>query len=222
MNSRNKFDSRTTRMTSALAAILLGVGFLFAGSAKAALYDFTGTVTLCTGTCDSFASLDVGTQLTGRWEINTSPDGSWSFADMGNFEAFLTNLGTPLEPYNGTNLTTSNPLPLSPAVAPIAASGGGLTTGGTTDVFNELNSGIILHEFVVAPFNNNGAWLIFDIGVGGAAQAQICLFFPTAGCIPGATQAVVIDGQFNVIPIPASVWLFSSALIGLIGLKRNL
>ena len=200
---------------------LLGVSLMGAGAANAAVYEFVGVVTLCTGTCDSFASLDVGTEVTGQWEILTTPGGSWSFADMGAFAAEVFNPGAPVVPFDGTNPTMANPLPLIPAVAPIAASGGGLTTGGTTDANNELNSGTILHEFIVPPFNSNGAWLIFDIGAGGVAQAQVCLFFSTAGCIPGATQAVVIDGQFSLIPIPAAVWLFGSALVGVFGLSRR-
>ena len=191
------------------------------GATNAALYDFEGTVVLCTGTCDSFASLDVGTQVTGQWEINTTPGGSWGFADMGAFSADMLNPGAPLEPFNGTNPTTANPFPLLPATSPIAASGGGLTTIGTTDAANELSSGNIVHEFIIPPFNSNGAWIVFDIGANGVAQAQLCLFFPTAGCIPGATQAVVIDGQFTLVPIPAAAWLFASAF-GLLGwMKRR-
>ena len=158
--------------------------------------------------------------MNGTWEINTTPGGSWGFADMGAFSAEWLNPGAPLEPFSGGNAITANPLPLVAAIAPIAASGGGLTTGGTTDSANELNSGNILHEFVIPPLNNNGAWVIFDIGAGGVAQVQVCLFFPTAGCIPGATQAVVIDGQFNLVPIPAAAWLFGSAL-GLLGWARR-
>ena len=200
---------------------LLGVSLMGVGAANAAVYQFDGVVTLCTGTCDSFASLDVGTEVTGTWEIITTPGGSWSFADMGAFAAEVFNPGAPFEPFDGTNPTTANPLPLVPGVAPINSSGGGLTTGGTTDANNELNSGNILHEFIVPPFNSNGAWVIFDIGAGGVAQAQVCLFFSTAGCIPGATQAVVIDGQFSLIPVPAAAWLFGSAVVGLLGLARR-
>ncbi len=204
-----------------IAAALLLSGFVYAGTANAALYNFTGVVTLCTGTCDSFASLDVGTVVSGTWEIDTSPDGSWSFGDVVGFSAGVFNPGAPEVPFDGTNPTTANPLPLISAIAPIRASGGGLTTGGTTDSNQQLSSGVILHEFIVPPFDNNGAWVIFDIGANGQAQAQVCLFFPTAGCIPGATQAVVIDGQFTLVPVPAAAWLFGSALLGFLGLRRS-
>lgn len=203
------------------ATTLFFFSLICAGTANAAVYSFSGIVTLCTGTCDSFSSLDVGTQVTGTWQILTTPDGSWGFADVVDFSAQVFNPGAPLEPFNGANPTTANPLPLLPQIAPIVAAGGGLTTGGTTDAGNQLASGTILHEFIVPPFNGNGAWVIFDIGPGGVAQAQVCLFFPTAGCIPGATQAVVIDGQFSLIPIPAAVWLFGSAVIGLFGWSRR-
>ena len=212
---------RLNKFNSLIAATLLGFGLFVGSPANAALYQFDGVVTLCTGTCSNFASLDVGTTLSGTWDINTTPGGSWGFADMGAFDALLNNLFAPVEPFNGTNPLTANPLPVTPSIAPIAAAGGGLTTGGTTDATNELSSGNILHEFIVPPFSSNGAWAIFDIGANGVAQAQICLFFPIAGCIPGATQALVIDGQFTFIPVPAAVWLFGSAL-GLLGwLKRR-
>lgn len=209
------------RYKALVAFVLLAATTTVASTANAATYNFSGVVTLCTGTCDSFASLSLGTEVTGNWEILTTPNGSWSFADMGAFAAEVFNPGAPLEPFNGTNPTTANPLPLTPGIAPITAAGGGLTTGGTTGASNELSSGNILHEFIVPPFDSNGAWVVFDIGAGGVAQAQVCLFFPTAGCIPGATQAVVIDGQFSLVPVPAAAWLFGSALLGLLGLARR-
>ncbi len=203
-----------------VAAIALA-GLGSATAANAVLYEFNGTVTLCTGTCDSFASLDVGTQINGIWEIDVQADGTWGFVDVIDFGAEVFNPGAPVEPFDGTNPTTANPLPLLPSVAPVAAAGGGLTTGGGTNATGQLENGTILHEFVVPPFNSNAAWVVFDIGLDGAATAQVCLFFPTAGCIPGATQAVVIEGQFTVVPVPAAVWLFGSALLGLVGLRHR-
>lgn len=217
--SSQSLASRGVNMNKLKFAAALAV-MTTAGTAQSAVYSFVGVVTLCTGTCNSFASLEIGTQVTGTWEINTTPSGSWSFADAGAFGASVFNPAAPALPFDGSNPTTANPLPLVSSIAPIAASGGGLTTGGTTDANNQLASGNILHEFVVPPFNSNGAWVIFDIGANGLAQAQVCLFFLTAGCIPNATQAVVIDGQFTRIPIPASLWMFGSALLGVARLRR--
>ena len=69
----------------------------------------------------------------------------------------------------------------------------------------------MLLEFLVPPFSSNGAFVVFDLGTG---NGQVCLFYATAGCIPGATQAVVFEGDFTLVPVPAAVWLFGSALLG--------
>jgi len=135
-----------------MAALLCGL----TGNAWSADYGYAGVVTLCTGTCASFASLDSGSKINGTIEINTVVSGSFSLADVGDYSFEILNPGAPLEPYDGTNPTTANPLPIDPATTQVVASGFGLTTGGTTDSSGELNSGTILPEFIIAPFNNTG------------------------------------------------------------------
>jgi hypothetical protein len=208
-----------THLFAALASVagLLG----FTATAHATVYTYSGVVTLCTPTCDSFASLAVGTEVTGQVEIDTSPNGTWTFADVNpsfGYEVF--NPAAPTIPFDGTNPTVANPLPLNELIAPIRETGLTFTTGGTTDANNDLDSGFILHEFVVPPFSSNGAWVIFDLSTG---IAQVCVFFTSTGCIPGATQVAVIEGDFTpaAIPVPAAAWLFGSALLGLMGLRRR-
>jgi hypothetical protein len=209
-----------TKRVSALA--LAGASLLaFAGTAGATVYNYSGVVTSCTPTCDSFAALAVGTEVTGQVQIETSPNGTWTFADVSPaFSYTVLNPNAPLEPFDGTNPTTANPLPLNELIAPIRETGLTFTTGGTTDADNDLDSGFILHEFVVPPFSDNGAWVLFDLDSG---IAQVCLFFTSLGCIPGATEVAVIQGDFTVapVPVPAALWLFGPAVLGLLGLRRR-
>ena len=186
---------------------------LASASANAALYSYSGVVTLCTGTCASFASLDLGSTLSGTFDIDTSPSGAFGDAEMGDFTVAVFNPALPPSGPVGDPVT-DNPLILDSALG-IAASNG---TAGTTDAANEINGGQMLLEFLVPPFSSNGAYVVFDLSTG---NGQVCLFYATAGCIPGATEAVAFEGSFSVVPLPAAAWLFGSALLGLAGVARG-
>ncbi len=212
------------RTTGALAIVALGLAL--SGAANATTYDFSGTISSCTTTCDSFPALTIGSLVEGSIDINTSANGSWAFADINSFLYTIFNPALPVDTTN-PNAALLNPLPLVDVVAPIRDMGtgalAGFVTGGTTDANNDL-SGTIVHEFVVAPFDSNGAWAIFNIGAGGATTIDVCLFATAAGCTPDlATAAVQVTGTFSqaVVPIPAAVWLFGSALLGFAGLGRR-
>ncbi|MFK8016561.1 MAG: VPLPA-CTERM sorting domain-containing protein [Gammaproteobacteria bacterium] len=198
-----------------LKSIAAGAVLLAAGSANAALYNYSSVVTLCTGTCDSFAALAVGTTITGQIEINTTAGGSFTDAEIGAFQFLVTNPALPVVPPVGDPVN-DNPLVLD-SVLGIAASNG---SAGTTDGANELDSGELLIEFLVPPFSSNGAFVVFDLATG---NGQVCMFFSSAGCMPGATQAVAFEGSFELaaVPVPAAVWLFGSALAGFAGLRRR-
>ncbi|MFK8015320.1 MAG: thrombospondin type 3 repeat-containing protein [Gammaproteobacteria bacterium] len=170
---------------------------LLASAASATDYTYDGDITLCTGTCDSFAALELGSDVNGTLDISVDADSTFTAADINSF-GFLITSSAPAEPFDGTNPATANPLPIDSAVAAIRETGGGLTTGGTTDSDGNLASGTILFEFLVPPFSSNSAWVIFDIASG---DVQVCLFFTQSGCIPGATEAVVVSGGFSQTPI---------------------
>lgn len=183
-------------------------------------YDYVGEATFCSGTCDSFAALGgpgnmnnpTPSDLTGTATIATSPSSAFTFADVDpniNFEVFNSNAPAEnaifapdpdprcdgVDPGVLCNPTTANPLPLTSDVAALREGPEqGLTTGGTTDANNDLASGTLLLEFIVPPFNDNGAWAILDLATG---AAQVCLFFPTAGCISGATEALIFAGSWS-------------------------
>lgn len=161
------------------------------GSAIAAEYSYSSVVTLCTGTCDSFASLALGSTITGTIEIDTTPGGTFGDADIGNFTFSVFNPALPVSGPVGDPVN-DNPLVLDSALG-IAASNG---TAGTTDGINEINGGQMLIEFLEPPFSSNGAFVVIDLSTG---NGQICLFFATAGCIPGATEAVKFEGSFSLV-----------------------
>ncbi|MEL7451634.1 MAG: choice-of-anchor D domain-containing protein, partial [Pseudomonadota bacterium] len=192
-----------------LIARLMLSAVLAAGaqSALAETYEFNGVVTLCESTCDSFASLALGTTVTGTWDIETDPSGSWDATDISDFMAEVFNPGGPIVPWDGTNGTLANPLPLTPAIASIQPDGDGQpeVTGGTTNASNQLDSGTILHRFEVPPFSSNNAWVIFTINADGSALAKVCLFFTVTGCLPGATESVNIQGNFVLQVDPGDI-----------------
>ena len=175
------------------------VALSFASSAFAADYAYEGDITLCTGTCDSFAALELGSDVAGVVDIDVDASDSFTAADIASFEFEITS-SAPAEPFDGTNPATANPLPINSDVAVIqdsvTVSGTTFTTGGTTDANGELVDGTILFEFTVPPFSSNSAWVIFDIATG---NVQVCLFFSTSGCIPGATEAVIVEGGFDLV-----------------------
>jgi hypothetical protein len=208
-----------------LAAIALS-SIMFMGTSHAILYNYSSTVTLCTGTCASFASLDVGSTINGVLDINTAANSSFADTDIVSFVFSITNPALPVSGPVGDPLN-DNPL-IVDSILGIAGSTG---TSGTTNNSNDINGGQMLIEFLIPPFSSNGAFVVFDLATG---NGQVCLFYATAGCIPGATQAVVFEGSFSLasvsppnppsqppaIPEPLTILLFGIGLVGM-GLTRR-
>jgi hypothetical protein len=208
-----------------LAAIVLS-STMFMSTSHAILYNYSSTVTLCTGTCASFASLEVGSTINGVLDIDTVANGSFGDADIASFVFSITNPALPVSGPVGDPVN-DNPLIVDSDLGIAATSG----TSGTTNSSNDIDSGQMLIEFLIPPFSSNGAFVVFDLATG---NGQVCLFFATAGCIPGATEALTFEGTFSLasvtspnppsqppaIPEPLTVLLFGIGLVGM-GLTRR-
>ena len=166
--------------------------FFFFGTiswSQGATFTYNATITLCTQTCEDFASYDLGSEIVGTFDIDVGPSSSFGDADMNNFQFSVFNPDLPVSGPVG-DPATDNPLILDSALGEIASNG----SSGTTDASGALNGGQLLLEFLVPPFNSNGAFIIIDLATG---NGQICLFYATAGCIPGATEALKFEGAFG-------------------------
>ena len=181
---------KNMKRISALLCAAAGFSAMASG-AQAETYAYTSVVTLRTATCDSFDSLAVGTTITGTIEIDVAPSSSFGDAEIAGFEFEVFNPALPVSGPVGDPVT-DNPLLLGSETG-IAASNG---SAGTTDGSGELDGGEILVEFLVPPFSSNGAYVVFDLATG---NGQVCLFYATAGCIPGATEAVQFEGTFALV-----------------------
>lgn len=162
------------------------------GNLMAETYTYDGVVTMCTPTCDEFASLAEGSVLSNTFKIDTTPGGAFGDADFGRFLVEVFNPDLPPSGPVGDPLN-DNPMVLDSALG-VAASNG---TAGTTDLANQMNGGTMLIEFLIPPFNSNGAYVVYDLATG---NGQICLFYANAGCIPGATQVMTFEGSFSLAP----------------------
>jgi len=200
------------KLKKAAAVAALGVAALAAGSASATLYNYSSTITFCAGTCNRFAALDVGSTINGQIEIDTAPNTSFTDADVGDFQFLVFNPAIPPSPPVG-DPTTDNPLVLDSLLG-IAQSNGSTGSTGST---NDLKVGELLIEFLIPPFSSNGAFVVFDLATG---DGKVCLFYAASGC---DITVVEFKGKFTQapVPVPAGVWLFGSALLGFLGLKRR-
>ena len=199
ITSRNGVRIIADRRNLYLIALAL-FGLTWNGMAFAVSYTYSGTVTLCTGTCDGFASLALGTTINGNIEIDTLANGTFGDADVGGFSFSMLNPALPISGPVGDPVN-DNPLIISSLLG-IAASNG---TAGMTNGSNEISGGQMLFEFLVPPFSSNGGFIVFDLTTG---NGQVCLFYAGAGCIPGATQALVFEGEFGT-PTPVELLKFS-------------
>jgi hypothetical protein len=170
---------------------------VFATNARAAVYNYSGVVTVCTGTCDAFPSLAVGSLITGPSTIDVGPNDSFTDADITDFTYEVFNPALPVSGPVG-DPTTDNPMIIGSGVH--AVSNG---SNGTTDGAGELNGGEILLEFIVPPFNDNGAFVESDLVSG---ESRICLFYATAGCIEGATESAIYVGTFTLYNPPELIY----------------
>ncbi len=134
--------------------------------------------------------------MTGDWTSDAVPGSAWDASHLDGFELEIYNAGAPDN--DSPDPVLANPLTLSSANVAVAAAGGGLTTGGTTDAAGQW-AGTILFQFVIPPFSNNDTWLSFDLEPDRTATARLCQFFTTAGCIPNATEVATFEGVFFFI-----------------------
>lgn len=152
---------------------------------QGATFTYIANITLCTATCDGFASYDLGSTIVATFDIDVGPSSSFGDADINSFQFSVFNPALPFSALGDP--VTDNPLILDSALGEIASNG----SSGTTDASGALNGGQLLLEFLGPPFSENEAFIVIDLAT---VNGQICLFYETAGCIPGATEALKFEG----------------------------
>jgi hypothetical protein len=215
----------------ALGAAVAALGLLgFAGTAGAVTFNFAGTVTSCTPTCLSFAFLGTGSTLVGSMSFDDAAlgDGTWNGGDVLGLSFTVADPALPpFGPSDPPNPVTDNPFTLDPTVdggGLVVANGQNITTprgtfgpptvitsSGTYDG-SSLDSGIMDIWLTQGLLAGNGAVIRLDFNTGTfAVNIFEGIIFVAGGTFTNAA----------VIPVPAAVWLFGSALLGLAGLRRR-
>lgn len=181
-------------------AILLASGYSV--SAQAALVDITldpsdcGTTYTCFTTNDnsnlSLAEIEAITGATGLESLYKQDVGAGS--DSGSFAAS----------YETTFSNSSN----DPEDAVIALIAG----------MDPINCGVCY--LVVKDGNQDPAQYIYDLSLVGMINSISAIdFWPNQGAI--SHVEIVGNSDMSVIPVPAAIWLFGTALIGFIGFSRR-
>jgi hypothetical protein len=101
-------------------------------------------------------------------------------------------------------------------------------TGGTiSDNGNGTYSGALIFDWSTS--TGNVATILWDITDLGNGTASVLTLDGDSDGIPGnaitsgtiAGNSFEINGELTVVPLPASVWLFGSGLLGLVGIVRR-
>src|SRR5262245_1313454 len=182
-------SGKRTRIGGAIAGLVL-CGMT--AQAHAVILNFSGEVTSCTPTCDSFAFLSTGSLLVGTMELDDAAiaDGTWTGSDVLSLSFSVFDPAVPhhgptnppdpvadnpftLDPtVNGGGLTVANGLPITnprgtwPAcVPPNMGPGCVITSQGTFDG-SRLNGGVMDLWVTQGVLANNGAVIHLDFSAG--------------------------------------------------------
>ena len=109
-----------------------------------------------------------------------------------------------------------------PAVAPLAKKD-------SISVFSSINSGVGSLSFDVMPGDEFLIWASLDVeavGAGAIADARNTLtmeFFDATGKVIDDSSILIAEAMADVgvVPLPAAVWLFGTALLGLVGFAKR-
>ncbi len=114
----------------------------------------------------------------------------------------------------------------------ISSQWGGTSAGYSGEFFpsNSIGSSVLLGA-LVGTFADSGGNIVgnpFAVGTGpvfvapaGATQLLLGINDDIFGDNSGAFQVAVTQADLSAVPVPAAVWLFGSALVGLAGMRRT-
>ena len=96
-------------------------------------------------------------------------------------------------------------------------------------VFSSINSGVGSLSFDVMPGDEFLIWASLDVeavGAGAIADARNTLtmdFFDATGKVIDDSSILIAEAMADVgvVPLPAAVWLFGTALLGLVGFAKR-
>lgn len=174
----------------------------------------SSAILLTLGTASSASALNVSvTSMDFEGSLSVAAGGT--LTDNGTFGSIFS-----IDPFKGIPWTAD-------AVAYFGATGSSLTWAGTSvqGTYNytfTLSAGQVAWGTLFNWNNNNDIPVlnIMDCGAGNAGDFCTGIGTPMqAGPFPG--QVLTFNGIVSAIPVPASLWLFGSGLVGLVGVSRR-
>ena len=207
MKKHSLYPKYLTSKTS--STILIILGYLFTNSSHAALID---NVNFTTDTATGLDWLDVTESIGLSYNFVTSQMGAggqfdgWSYASTIQIQFFVSNAGGTI-PMSGWSSANDG------VVAPL------LNLWGTTQPFAE--SRLINGTFILG---NPSVTILSDDPNQSQHLTQDFISLNETTIVPSGSSPIygsaLVRSSSSVVPLPASVWLFISALVGLAGKKR--
>jgi hypothetical protein len=144
--------------------------------------------------------------------IATDGDVNFLFGDLGDYELYMFDDD---DEFGDTTENLNVTVPSLVGISGPSSDASGLFHLATNEIGDTLRLDGIVPQFVLGLSDDNGQTFLMDTGAVDLGANSLQLTFENSGTL------LTVDVITSPVPLPAAVWLFGSAMVGLVVVGRR-